>query len=383
MPGSKTAKPDFPLALAMYIATSALRTISAASPPASRALAMPMLALTVMVWSPMTYGTRRSRTSRSAIDRDRLRSCSSSVRMANSSPPSRATRSPWRTRPLMRSVTAMRSESPAAWPSVSLITLKSSRSMNRTAVILCSAATASCVPRVRSSVSWNMRRLAAPVSESRSARSCTLRRRTAFRRFSAATAENWPSTDAMRRSIPNTVRDRCSTTIAPTGRPSANIGDTSRFRASGSVVLSSGLPSGLIFRTGSSSRRSHALRMMASAWTVPDHSAAPRDARTIRLPSAAPITSPRSKPNRAARPSSTTRAWSTGSATSSRRAPTSTSASRSVRRWRSSRSFMAEKIDVARAKSQNDVTLRTGIRSKSMPRPGMTSTGGRSDAACA
>ena len=36
----------------------------------------------------------------------------------------------------------------------------------------------------------------------------------------------------------------------------------------------------------------------------------------------------------------------------------------------------AEKIDVAIANSQNDVTLRTGIRSNSIPTPGMTSTGG-------
>ena len=56
------------------------------------------------------------------------------MRTANSSPPSRATRSPSRTSPVIRSVTATRSASPAAWPSVSLTTLKSSRSRNRTAV---------------------------------------------------------------------------------------------------------------------------------------------------------------------------------------------------------------------------------------------------------
>ena len=43
---------------------------------------------------------------------------------------------------------------------------------------------------------------------------------------------------------------------------------------------------------------------------------------------------------------------------------------RSARRWRSSRSFIAEKIDVASANSQNEVTLRTGIRSNSIARPG-------------
>ena len=65
----------------------------------------------------------------------------------------------------------------------------------------------------------------------------------------------------------------------------------------------------------------------------------------------------------------------TASATASSRAPTSTSAWRSARRWRSSRSLRAEKIDVAIANSQNEVTLRTGIRSNSMPTPGVTSTG--------
>ena len=54
----------------------------------------------------------------------------------------------------------------------------------------------------------------------------------------------------------------------------------------------------------------------------------------------------------------------------------STSDWRSIRRLRSSRSFIAEKTDVARANSQNEVTLRTGIRSNSIARPGTTSTGG-------
>ena len=49
MPGSKTAKPALPLALAMYIATSALRTTSSAVSVPSRALAMPMLAVTLTV----------------------------------------------------------------------------------------------------------------------------------------------------------------------------------------------------------------------------------------------------------------------------------------------------------------------------------------------
>ena len=54
------ANPDLPLALAMYIATSALRTRSAAPDTASRALAMPTEAVTTTCLSPKTYGARSS-----------------------------------------------------------------------------------------------------------------------------------------------------------------------------------------------------------------------------------------------------------------------------------------------------------------------------------
>src|SRR5829696_3230646 len=52
---------------------------------------------------------------------------------ANSSPPSRATMLDRRTMPLRRAATACRKISPALWPSVSLISLNRSRSMNRSA----------------------------------------------------------------------------------------------------------------------------------------------------------------------------------------------------------------------------------------------------------
>ena len=53
-------------------------------------------------------------------------------RIANSSPPRRAATSPARTQLRTRSATATSSRSPATWPSVSLTTLKSSRSTKRT-----------------------------------------------------------------------------------------------------------------------------------------------------------------------------------------------------------------------------------------------------------
>ena len=99
------------------------------------------------------YGARSSRTRRSAIARARRRSGRSSVRIANSSPPRRATTSPSRTRPLIRSVTAIRSSSPAAWPIVSLTTLKSSRSMNRTAETRSRRSALAAITRSR--LAWN------------------------------------------------------------------------------------------------------------------------------------------------------------------------------------------------------------------------------------
>ena len=53
------------------------------------------------------------------------------MRIANSSPPSRAATSPSRRQPRMRSLTITSSSSPAAWPRVSLTALKSSRSSRR------------------------------------------------------------------------------------------------------------------------------------------------------------------------------------------------------------------------------------------------------------
>ena len=349
--------------------------------PASRALAMPMLALTVIGGSPMTYGTRRSRTRRSAMARRGAGPASSSVRIANSSPPSRATRSPSRT---SRDPLGDRDEQRVARGVAERVVddlevVEVDEEHGRDPLRVRSLA-----PSVRSRVSWNIRRLAAPVSESRSARSCTCRSRTALRRLSAATAENWPETDATRRSMPKTVRERCSTTIAPTGRPSAIIGETRRLRASGISAARNGFASGLEAPDGNELRRSQALAMTASAGPVPRHSV-----RRRATPGPSGCPRPRRGPCRArSRIASRGRRGRPApggpgprrrrAGRRRRRAPGG-----SARRWRSSRSFIAEKIDVASAKSQNDVTLRTGIRSKSTPRPGMTSTGGRSAAACA
>ena len=182
----------------------------------------------VMVWSPITYGTRRSRTSRSAMARDRRRSGSSSVRMANSSPPRRATRSPLAHE--AADALGHRDEERVAGrvaervvDDLEVVEVDEQDRGHRLA-----ARMAPCGQRPL------QRQLEhAPVGGSgqRVALGEVLHVAAAGRRSAGSARrprENWPSTDATRRSIPKTVRDRCSTTIAPTGRPSAIIGETSR-----------------------------------------------------------------------------------------------------------------------------------------------------------
>ena len=293
MPGSKTANPALPPAFAMYIATSALRTMSAAPAIASWAPAMPMLAEIETTRPATWYGARSSRISRSAMARERRRSGRSWVRMANSSPPSRAMRSSSRTRVEIRLVTDTSSSSPAAWPSVSLTILKSSRSMNRTAEVRepCSPAVSS----TRSRLAWNERRLAAPVSESRSARSRTRLRSTALRRLSAAMEASWATTPMTRRSIPVTASPRCSRTTAPTGRPSATIGATITWRASGNRPASTGSRSARSRRCASGARAAHARTMTGStaSRSPSGQSSMPCVPRTTRWSSEAPRTRPR------------------------------------------------------------------------------------------
>ncbi len=124
---------------------------------------MPMLAR-VNTWRPATgKGTSSAARTRLATAVAWAEPSRSSSSTPNSSPPSRATVSPGRTQRPSRAPTAARSRSPAAWPRLSLTTLKSSRSMNKTPV-------RSPVRRARSRAwstrSLNSRRLASPVSGS-------------------------------------------------------------------------------------------------------------------------------------------------------------------------------------------------------------------------
>ena len=122
------------------------------------------------VWGrpPSSCGAERAPSRRSAIWTTSERSGMPCSRTANSSPPRRAAVSMPRRVARRRSATPTSSSSPAAWPSVSLMALKSSRSTNATDTISsCRAARCSaCSMRSRNSA-----RFGRPVSGSCSARS--------------------------------------------------------------------------------------------------------------------------------------------------------------------------------------------------------------------
>ena len=376
MPGSKIAKPALPLALAMYIATSALRTMSAALSSASRALAMPMLAVTETCCSPMRYGDaeladeplgHRAR----ALEVGQRRRSGSRTRRRPAGRRGRP-RGPSRQ---IRSVTATSSASPAAWPSVSLTTLKSSRSMNRTAVT-------------------GSRRIAARLRRERPARAIA-GTSGGSRRRSASRARRGPGRAAAGRRCAGSARRSARAGRAPR-RPAARrrrrrsrpvldddraerpaVGEHRRRRAGcgrrAGASARSGLRSGSRRLTGSSSR---ALPGAADDRVgVGSASSARRRRRATR--------GRRRRPSRRAEDEAALEAEPLGEAVEDdlrladrvgdvvelgRRRRRATA--RSARRWRSSRSFIAEKIDVARANSQNEVTLRTGIRSNSIAAAG-------------
>src|ERR1700733_8579828 len=115
------------------MAMSASRSSSSAE---SRSpTAMPILAVTVSRVSsaPSLNGCLSASSSRSATSSGPAASESSSAMTTNSSPPRRPSASAWRTTPSRRAATARRSSSPTPWPSVSLIVLKLSTSMNSAA----------------------------------------------------------------------------------------------------------------------------------------------------------------------------------------------------------------------------------------------------------
>ena len=125
----------------------------------------------------------------------------SSVRIANSSPPRRASTSPSRISDSIRRVTATSSASPvveavAVVDDLEVVEVdEQDRRRPRAAPAAASTAHAA-------RLAWNVRRLAAPVSASRSSGSWTRRRRTALRRLRAVMAATRSTTARRRLSAP-------------------------------------------------------------------------------------------------------------------------------------------------------------------------------------
>ena len=118
---------------------------------------MPALARTEMFWPAMEKRSARRRLIRSATWMASSCEAVRSSMIANSSPPRRASVSDGRTQSLSRRLMAMSSSSPAAWPRVSLIVLKSLMSMKITDTLSGSRSSAS------DTRSANSRRLARSV----------------------------------------------------------------------------------------------------------------------------------------------------------------------------------------------------------------------------
>ncbi len=94
---------------------------------------MPIEALVNTSCPCRSNGRPSSSLMRSAMRVASLGDSMASARMANSSPPSRATVSPGRRKERKRRAMEISSRSPTAWPRLSLTFLKRSRSRNSTA----------------------------------------------------------------------------------------------------------------------------------------------------------------------------------------------------------------------------------------------------------
>ncbi len=116
------------LSFAWYIAMSALWSRVATLSPCSGASAIPVVAVTASVIPSMFIGLEIAASRSRTMPRASSGPMMSGTTIANSSPPSRATVA----RPLLartrHSATSHSSRSPVSWPSVSLTSLKRSRS---------------------------------------------------------------------------------------------------------------------------------------------------------------------------------------------------------------------------------------------------------------
>ena len=131
IPCSNSSTRAFPLPLAAYMARSA--SCSAPAPDSYCATGQARGSALTRRSRPATEnGTSRAASTRCASSGPSAMAVSPSTRMANSSPPIRATVSPRRTHARSRSPTDASRRSPASWPRLSLTVLKSSRSTKST-----------------------------------------------------------------------------------------------------------------------------------------------------------------------------------------------------------------------------------------------------------
>ena len=127
---ANTALRARPLSLARYIAASASRSSDSADPRDVLAVAIPVLTVTTSSPPPQLSGCAIASPIRSAMPSASISPLSPSQRRTNSSPPKRASVSPMRNVLFSRSAIARSIWSPAAWPRLSLMSLKRSMSTN-------------------------------------------------------------------------------------------------------------------------------------------------------------------------------------------------------------------------------------------------------------
>ena len=153
------------------MAISAFRSSSSLLSASSGQSVTPMLLPILILWPFTVIGvfnnwlSRRAKLTASSMPLTLL------IMKANSSPPNLATVSIFRPVPASLNATSLSNSSPASWPMVSLIILKLSRSIKKTANLWSwrlDSATACC------NLSWNNNRLGKPVSESCSAKCFSL-----------------------------------------------------------------------------------------------------------------------------------------------------------------------------------------------------------------
>ena len=164
---SRTANRSRPASLASYMSMSARARMFSVRAAAAAKVTTPMLAVTRRAAPSSVRLLSRTRSTMESATWPAPERSASGRRMANSSPPRRATRSVSRSDPRRRAATETMSSSPASCPRVSLTSLKWSRSMRISAPVGPERAQrARCSSRARS----NRRRLGSPVRTSWSAR---------------------------------------------------------------------------------------------------------------------------------------------------------------------------------------------------------------------